>query len=242
MIPGSVEYLVFEKTDDMWQFTAGRWREISSRAIKERGYFAAALSGGKTPVGFYRHLSGVTGLEWSRSHLFLVDERFVPPESSESNYGMLMETLIEGLPIPQGNVHPMITVALSLTGSVERYEEELRTFFRLSEGALPEFDLILLGVGEDGHTASLFPGTEALKEKDRLVVPVKLGRALYDRITLTLPVINNSWNVIFLVSGRRKRAVMRKLRKGYDRTLPAAMVSPSRGKAVFLMDREAAEE
>ena len=240
MSPGSVEYLVFEKTDDMWLFTAERWIEISFRAIKERGSFAAALSGGKTPVEFYRHLSGVAGLEWSRTHLFLVDERFVPPESSESNYGMLTETLVNRLPSPPGGVHPMVTETSSLIGSAVRYEEELKTFFRLPGGAVPEFDLILLGVGEDGHTASLFPGAEALKEKDRLVVPVNLGKVLHDRITLTLPVINNSWNVIFLVSGRRKRAVMRKLQKGYDRTLPASMVSPSRGKAVFLMDREAA--
>jgi 6-phosphogluconolactonase len=240
MSPCNVEYLVFEKTGDIWQFMAVKWREISSRAVGERGFLAAALSGGKTPVGFYRHLSSATGLEWSRTHLFFVDERFVPQDSTESNYRMLKETLFDRITAPSANVHPMVTEISSITVSAEKYEEELRAFFRLDEGGIPEFDLVLLGIGEDGHTASLFPATEALKEKRRLVVPVHLGPALHDRITLTLPVINSARNVFFLVSGRRKRVVMRKLRQGHDRTLPAAMVGPERGKLIFLMDRDAA--
>ena len=116
----------------------------------------------------------------------------------------------------------------------------MKSFFHLPENGVPEFDIILLGLGEDGHTASLFPGTDALRETFCLVVPVKLGAALHDRITLTLPVINHSQNICFLVSGRRKLAVMRKLRHGYDMTLPAAMVKPERGTLTFLMDREAA--
>lgn len=242
MSPVNVEYQVFGKADDMWQYVAERWREISSHAAGEKGFFAAALSGGKTPVEFYRHLGGVEGLEWNATHIFLVDERFVPPGSAESNYGMLRETLLKRIPIPSGNVHPVLTETPSPGVSAERYEEELRTFFGLPEDGIPEFDLILLGIGEDGHTASLFSGTEALKEKRRLAVPVKLGTALHDRITLTLPVINNARNIFFIVSGRRKRVVMRKLRQGHDRTLPAAMVVPQRGKLIFLMDRDAAGE
>ncbi len=240
MSPDAAEYVVPGEIDDMWRFMAERWREISSRAVGEKALFVAALSGGKTPVGFYRHLSAVEGLEWGRTHLFLVDERFVPPGSAESNYGMLRETLLSRIPLPSGNVHPMVTDISSLSASAKRYEEELRTFFGLSQEGVPDFDLVLLGVGEDGHTASLFPGTEALREKQRLVIPVKLGAALHDRITLTLPVINNARNIFFLVSGRRKRVVMRKLRQGHDRTLPAAMVFPEKGKLFFLMDREAA--
>jgi len=240
MSPGNAEYLIVETADDMWQLVAERWREASSRAAEKRGFFAVALSGGKTPVGFYRHLSAVGGLQWNTTHLFLADERFVPPGSPESNYGMLRETLLNRIPIPSCNVHPVVTETPSPAVSAERYEEELRTFFSLPEDVIPEFDLILLGIGEDGHTASLFPGTEALKEKRRLVAPVKLGPALHDRITLTLPVINNARNIFFLVSGRRKRVVMRKLRQGHDRTLPAAMVVPQKGNLIFLMDREAA--
>ncbi|MCL4476897.1 MAG: 6-phosphogluconolactonase [Nitrospirae bacterium] len=240
MNSGSAEYLVFEKTDDIWRFMEEKWSAISSSAIEKKGYFTAALSGGKTPVGFYEHLSTVRGLPWDKTHIFVVDERFVPPESPDSNYGMLRKTLLSRISLPTKNIHPIATVEPSVIVSAEKYKKELKSLFNSSEGVLPEFDLVLLGVGEDGHTASLFPGTEALKERERLVVPVMLGTALHDRITLTLPVINHALNIFFLVSGRRKRAVMRKLRNGHDMTLPAAMVKPEKGTLTFLMDREAA--
>lgn len=240
MSPGSSEYLVFETADTMWQFMADRWKEISSEAVEQRGYFTAALSGGKTPVGFYRRLSSVAGLEWNRTYLFLVDERFVPRENADSNYGMLTEILLNRISIPPGNVHPIVTGTSAPVTSAETYEGELRAFFRLPAGGIPEFDIIILGIGEDGHTASLFPGIRALKELDRLVVPIKLGAAIHERITFTFPVINNARNVFFLVSGRRKKMVMRKLHQGHDRTLPASMVHPRQGKLIFLMDKEAA--
>lgn len=240
MSPVSGEYLVFETTDAMSQFMADKWKEISSGATEEKGSFTAALSGGKTPVGFYRRLSSVEGLDWNRTYLFLVDERFVPWENVESNYGMLKETLLDRISIPPRNVHPIVTKTSSPIASAEQYEGELRAFFRLPEGGIPEFDIIILGIGEDGHTASLFPGAGALKEPDRLVVQVKLGAAVHERITVTLPVINSARNVFFLVSGRRKKVVMRKLRQGHDRTLPASMVNPQKGNLSFLMDREAA--
>ena len=236
MIP---EYLVFDTSEEMWRYLGKGWEEISAKAIAEKGYFSAALSGGKTPAGFYQYFSG-THLQWEKSHFFLVDERFVPWESPESNYRMLRENLLGRIQIPQENIHPIPTNQSSPDISARMYEEELRRFFRLNEASTPEFDLILLGIGEDGHTASLFPGTDAVKETKRLAVPVKPGAALMDRITLTLPVINNAWNVIFLVSGQKKRGVMKEMREGHDRTLPASMVSPEKGKLLFLMDREAA--
>lgn len=240
MNPGKTEYLVFEKTEDIWQFVEEKWSAISSLAIGKKGSFNAALSGGKTPVGFYEHLSEVRGLPWDKTHIFVVDERFVPFESAESNYGMLRKTLLNRISIPSPNIHPVPTSAPSAPAAAEAYEKELKTIFMLQESGLPEFDLILLGVGEDGHTASLFPGSEALKERERLAVPVMLGTALHDRITLALPVINHALNIFFLVSGRRKKVVMRKLRQGYDMTLPASMVRPESGTLMFLMDREAA--
>ncbi len=237
---GTAEYRVFGELDEIWHFAAERWAAISSRATEEKGYFTAALSGGKTPVGFYHHLSAVAGLPWERTHIFLVDERYVPPASPDSNYGMVRSALLSNVPIPGENVHPVPTGEQSVSASAEKYERDLAIFFALPEGEFPVFDLILLGIGEDGHTASLFPGTEAVKERERLVIPVMLGRALHDRITLTLPVINHGANIFFLVSGRRKRAVMRKLQQGHDRTLPAAMVKPEAGNLLFLLDREAA--
>ncbi len=240
MNPETAEYPVFAETDEIWQFATERWAAISSRAVEKKGYFAAALSGGKTPVGFYHYLSDVAGLPWARTHIFLADERFVPPKSPDSNFGMVQGALLGNVPIPGENVHPVPTGEQSVSAAADKYETELKTFFALPEKGLPVFDLILLGIGEDGHTASLFPGTDAVRERERLVVPVMLGTALHDRITLTLPVINHAANIFFLVSGRRKRAVMRKLRQGHDRTLPAAMVKPEGGSLLFLMDREAA--
>lgn len=234
------EYLVFDTNDEIWSYMGKRWEEISAKAIAEKRYFSAALSGGKTPAGFYQYLSGRHDLQWEKSHLFLVDERFVPWESPESNYRMLHENLLGRIQIPSENIHPIPTGQSSPDISAKKYEEEMRRFFKLDENSIPNFDLILLGIGEDGHTASLFPGTDALKETKRLVIPVRPGEPLMDRISLTLPVINNAWNVIFLVSGQRKRAVMRKIREGHDQTLPASMVSPERGLLLFLMDREAA--
>jgi 6-phosphogluconolactonase len=237
MIPG---YLVFEHTDEMWHYAGKKWEEISAKAIREKGCFTVALSGGKTPAGFYQYLSGTRDLPWEETHLFLVDERFVPRDSPESNYRMLHEILLGKIQIPPKNIHPISTGESSPDISARKYEEELRQFFKLAENGIPEFDLILLGIGEDGHTASLFPRTGALRETKHLVVSVKQGTALMDRISLTLPVINNAWNVIFLVSGERKRAVMKKIKAGHDTTLPASMVSPKKGQLLFLMDREAA--
>lgn len=233
-------YLRFETADDIWLFVEEKWAALSSAAIERKGSFSVALSGGKTPIGFYQHLSSVGGLPWDRTHIFLVDERLVPTASPESNFGVIRRTLTGVVPVPPANVHPMSGGAVSPAEAAELYEKELRLFFGLPGEGIPEFDLILLGVGEDGHTASLFPGSEALREKERLVVPVLLGPTLHDRITLTLPVINSARNIFFLVCGRRKRVVIRKLRQGHDRTMPASMVKPAQGTLVFLTDSEAA--
>jgi 6-phosphogluconolactonase len=190
-------------------------------------------------VGFYEHLATVRGLPWNKTHLFMADERFVPPESPDSNYGMLRKALLNRISIPPENIHPVPVSEPSVTASAEEYEKELKHFFNTDEGVIPRFDLILLGLGEDGHTASLFQGSAALGEKQRLAAPVMLGAALHDRVTLTFPVINHAHNIFFLVNGRRKKMVMRKLRLGYDMTLPAAMVKPEKGILTFLMDREA---
>lgn len=234
------EYLAFDINDEIWHYLGKRWEEISAKAIAEKGYFSAALSGGKTPAGFYQYLSGRLDLQWGKSHLFLVDERFVPWESPESNYRMLHENLLRRIQIPSENIHTIPTGQSSPDISAKTYEEEMRRFFKLDENSIPNFDLILLGIGEDGHTASLFPGADALKETKRLVVPVRPGESLMDRISLTLPVINNASNVIFLVSGQRKRVIMRRMREGHNMALPASMVNPERGRLLFLMDREAA--
>ncbi len=232
------EYHVFQSAEEMWAFLAKKWKEISLIAVREKGYFSAALSGGKTPVGFYQHLASLEGLPWEKTHIFFVDERFVPATDVESNYRMVRENLLNSVPIAPRNVHPISTAESSPQTAARKYEEELRAFFELP-GSIPEFELVLLGIGEDGHTASLFPGTEALKEKNHLAAPVMLEEPLHDRITLTLPVINNAANVFFLVSGKNKATVLKKLIDAKDPSLPASKVRPVRGRLFFLMDKEA---
>ncbi len=236
---GRIECRVFDTGAGIETFLADRWREISWAAVKERGRFIAALSGGKTPVGFYRHLAGLKGLPWDKTHIFLVDERFVPPSDADSNYRMIRETLLSKIPIAPRNVHPVSTTGLSPEISAEQYEEELKILFGLSTAEIPEFDIILLGVGEDGHTASLFPGSELLKEEKRLAASVRLTPGLHDRITLTLPVLNAARNVFFLVTGKNKTGVLKRLIDEKDRTLPASMVQPVKGSLFLVMDKEA---
>ncbi len=224
----------------MSNFMVKKWREASEEAIGRKGVFMAALSGGKTPVHFYRTLANQRGaLSWNKTHLFLVDERFLSLDDKDSNYRMLRETLLDRIEIPQENLHPVPVGRPTPQMSARAYEEELRLFFNLRLGQYPEFDLILLGIGEDGHTASLFPGGPALKERHHLAVAVLLDEIRHHRITITLPVINHGQEVVFLVSGKGKSAILEKIVNQKDPSLPASMVIPDRGKLLFLSDLEA---
>jgi 6-phosphogluconolactonase len=231
---------VFDSKDDMSHFIIETWREISQKAIERKGFFSVALSGGKTPIGLYYKLSSMKQmLPWDKTHIFLVDERFVPLEHRDSNYRMLKETLLDHIPIPQGNIHSIPTDRSTPQASAMAYEEDIKKFFRSSEDQIPEFDFLLLGLGEDGHTASLFPSSPVLKERDHLASAVILDEIRHDRITLTLPVLNHAKHVVFLVTGKGKAAVLEKVVKGKDSSLPASMAKPESGDLVFLIDREA---
>ncbi len=233
--------LVFRNNNEMAGFMVRRWVEISQQAIGQRRYFAVALSGGRTPVGFYRKLADTGKLRWDRTHIFLVDERFVPFSHQDSNYGMLRSVLLSRINIPQENIHPVVTEEPSPESSAQRYEDALKEFFALSVNRFPQFDLIVLGIGEDGHTASLFPGSELLKEKYHLAGAALLDEVRHHRITLTLPVINRSRNVFFLVSGKNKAGVFRRVIEDRDSSLPAVLVAPKEGPVTFLADEEASD-
>jgi 6-phosphogluconolactonase len=242
-IPVSDNIFIFDSEDQMSEFMTRKWEEISEGAIQRKAYFAAGLSGGKTPVHFYQRLADWDGRSfWERAHLFLVDERFLSFDNEDSNYRMLRETLFEKVPIPQENIHPIPTEKRSLEISATEYEEDLRKFFKVSKGQYPVFDLLLLGIGEDGHTASLFPGSDALKERTHLTSAVLLDEVRHHRITLTLPVINYGEHVIFLVKGKNKAPVLRKIINREDPSLPASMLQPKSGKLLFLIDREASSQ
>jgi 6-phosphogluconolactonase len=173
-------------------------------------------------------------------HLFWGDERHVPPNHPDSNFRMAEEALIRHVPIPPDNVHPVPTALPDALEAAARYEEELRYFFQVPDGGLPRFDLILLGMGPDGHVASLFPGTEALEAPDRLVVANRVEKLQSWRITLTLPVLNHAASLLGMVAGREKSETLRRVILGPHTPplLPAERLQPR--DLTWLADQEAA--
>ena len=216
--------------------------DLSRHYIALKNKFIVAVSGGSTPGRLYSLLSSAqysNQVDWGYIHFFWVDERFVPFSHKDSNYRLLYDNLLRKISIPTENIHPVKTHLPSPQVSAKDYEEEIKTFFGLSEGILPRFDLILLGIGEDGHTASLFPDSKILQESKHLVAPVMDTEHVHYRITLTLPVINSSENVVFLLSGKKKATVAKKVLEERDTSMPAALVSPEKGTLIFLVDKDA---
>jgi len=203
--------------------------------------FTMALSGGSTPRLLHKMLAEKPFSEripWDRTHIFWVDERCVPVEDLSSNYGMAKRDLLNRVPIPRENIHPM-DVDLPPEEGARKYQEILTDFFKLKEGRFPVFDLIFLGIGRDGHTASIFPGQAALEEK-KLIVHVKGGDPFVDRITLTLPVLNRGRNIVFLVSGKGKAEIVRTIFEDGSDPPPAARVEPLFGRLTWILDLGAA--
>jgi 6-phosphogluconolactonase len=213
----------------------------AAAAIGEHGRFALALSGGSTPKLLYASLVDAD-LDWSRVHLFFGDERCVGPDDEQSNYRMAREALISKIAIPPANVHRMHAELASVDEAVMHYQSELRTFFGLKEAQeLPRFDLVLLGLGPDGHTASLFPETTALDENERLVAAPWVPKLGTHRITLTARVINHAACVLFLVCGKDKIATLKAVLDGppRPRELPSQMIQPTEGELLWFVDRAA---
>jgi 6-phosphogluconolactonase len=193
------------------------------------GVFTLALSGGGTPRQLYQLLSGPPYLDafpWSRTHLFWGDERFVPRDDKSSNYRMVREAMLSRAPIPVANIHPVQTEGLTPDAAASAYERELKSFYGAErlDRARPLFDVTLLGLGPDGHTASLFPGTAVLEERERWVAAVVGPKPA--RITLTYPALESSRHVAFLVAGKEKREIFSRFQRG-EQSLPAARLRPS---------------
>ncbi|MDA8100776.1 MAG: 6-phosphogluconolactonase [Nitrospiraceae bacterium] len=209
-------------------------------ATGARGRFSLVLPGGSTPRPLFELLGREpyrSRVPWTRTHLFWSDERLVPPDHDESNYGLAVRTFLPALPVPAEQVH-RIRAELGGELAAETYEKELWQAFG---GSIPVFDLVILGVGADGHTASLFPGSPAVEEGSRLAFFVAEERRGLRRVTLTLPVLNSSRRVIFLASGSRKANIVASLFDPCDhRPLPLKMVRPEKGEVVWMIDREAA--
>ncbi len=219
---------------------AAEWMTATARAAK--GSFRIALSGGSTPKALYALLASdgfKSRFPWQRVSWFWGDERFVPHDHPDSNYRMAREAMLAKAPVPPENIHPIPTDG-DPEEAARRYERTLKDAYGAPtlDPAHPLFDIVLLGLGEDGHIASLLPGSEALKERRRWVCAVKRGRPEI-RITLTYPAIESSRHMAFLVAGKAKAAVLRRLRDG-DSALPAARLHPLRELAWFI-DRAVAE-
>jgi 6-phosphogluconolactonase len=211
-----------------------------------RGRLAVCLSGGSTPLRVYQLLADEpirSTVAWDRVHWFWGDERFVPPDDPRSNSGEARRLFLDRVPVPAANIHPVPTAAAGEQHSASRYETELRNFYGsdLIDPTRPLFDIVLLGVGGDGHTASLFPGHPELAETARWVVgvPKPAMEPFVPRVTLTFPVLASTRDMLFLASGRGKREILARVAAGED--LPAARAY-SHGDVVWLVDRDAAPE
>ena len=232
---------VLQNREAVAEFAANTWIEISTASVAEKGSFTAALSGGTTPIAFYQQLAVCPHpLPWDKTHIFLADERFVPPDDKTSNYRIINEHLLGRIAMPKENIHPIPTQGLTLEQSAERYEADMRTFFKIGDNDVPVFDLIILGIGADGHTASLFPGTVSSPGTKGLAIPVCADQSPAERISLALGVINNAKNICFLVTGEGKADAIKAIVEDKASVLPAAQVKPTRGTVLFLMDQGAA--
>ncbi len=233
---------VFPDLDALSRAALAELLRIVQQAVRERGRFAIALAGGHTPASLYALWADAdkqgAPTPWDRVHLFWSDERYVGHDDPRSNYGMARELLIARVPIPQANVHPMPTQSAQPTEAADAYEAELRKFFG---AALPAFDLQLLGLGTEGHTASLFPGSPALDEPGRWVAAVEVPAEPPRRLTLTPVVLNQGRNTFFLVAGREKREIVAALRhesESQPSPYPAAHIRPA-GRVLWFLDEAA---
>lgn len=233
---------VFETAENVARAAAVHFVELANDAVADHDLFHVALAGGNTPRRMYELLAGDqfrSDIDWTTVHLFFGDERFVPPNHPESNYRLASAALISQVDIPAPNVH-RIEMEANATSSAARYENELRDFFLDVE--VPPFDLVLLGLGADGHTASLFPDTSALGVTDKWVVANWVEKLASYRITLTPSAINGAGQVTFLVAGSNKAAAVKAVLEGplQPEKLPAQLIKPEAGILTWLLDSQAA--
>jgi 6-phosphogluconolactonase len=224
--------------------TEGTLRNLLAAAIAERGRAWIALAGGRTPRAVYERLAqpGTPAHDWPRVHVAFGDERLVPPDHADSNYGMARAALLSRVPLPGGQVHRIRGELPATAAAATAYADELADAFALAPGSFPVFDVILLGIGADGHTASLFPRTTALHEKACVAIGVKAPAAPIERVTLTFPVLNAAREVVILTAGADKAdAVARALAVNGDvETCPVRGVRPPGGRVTWHLDPAAA--
>ena len=231
-----MELKVFESPAEVARAAAQFWVNLKPQSV--------ALSGGSTPRALYQLLADLNEpfraqIAWDKTHFFFTDERHVPPDHPDSNYRMVNEAMFSRVPIPQQNIHRIPAENPVAEDAAKAYENDLREFFG---EAIPAFDLVLLGLGEEGHTASLFPYSPALKETQHLVVAPWVEKFDSYRITMTLPVLNNGKSVVFLVTGASKAEILREVMKTDKEPdlYPVQAICPTNGAVSWLVDKAAA--
>jgi len=251
---------ILTNLDAIAKRVAQEFVQAATAAVSEKGSFSVALSGGSTPKALYSLLANDAGLRaqlpWDKMYFYFGDERSVGPDHADSNFRMANETMLSKVPIKPEQVFRVKGEYKDTEKAAQEYDEALRSSFKMSngkigegktaggkiaEGQFPRFDLVLLGMGNEGHTASLFPGTKALHETKRIAVRNWVGKLYTDRITLTAPAINNAARVIFMVTGADKALALKGVLEGpYEpEQLPAQMIQPSNGQLLWLVDTTA---
>jgi 6-phosphogluconolactonase len=235
---------IFPDVAAIAQHAANIFVNAAKQAVKERGVFRVAMAGGSTPKTLYALLVSEpfrSQLSFDKMKLFFGDDRHVPPDHPDSNYRMVSENFVSKTPIRPEQVFRMKTELQDTEKAALEYEQTLKTQFALKPGELPRFDLMMLGMGNEGHTLSLFPATTALRDNGRLVVRTWVGKLYTERITCTAPVANNSAAVLFMIAGADKAPALKAVLEGpYEPDqLPTQYIKPANGKLIFLVDSAA---
>lgn len=242
------EIQIVADREEVSRIAADEFVRQAEQTVQAKGLFTVALSGGSTPKKLYSLLASEADsfrarVPWDKSHFFWGDERHVPPDHPDSNYRMVFETMLSRVPVSPEQVHRIKAENPNASEAAEEYEQELRASFQLEEEQWPRFDLVLLGMGPDGHTASLFPGTDVLREAKRLVAAPWVEKFNTYRITLTPPLLNNAARIVFLVSGAEKAETLRTVLQGdyQPEHFPVQLICPTSGRPLWLVDQSAAQ-
>lgn len=234
IITADAEQLAAKGAEIVWK--------TAREAVARQGYFAVAISGGSTPRAMHRLLAQepyLTDIAWPQTHVFMVDERMVAFEHPDSNFGTAQKDFLDKIPIPKKQIHPMPATDRPEEGAA-LYQTKLESFFQNFNSRNPVFDLIILGIGQDGHIASLFPGHPIIEDANSWILSVKGGQPEVWRLTLNYHVLNRAKHILFIASGSGKATIIQALFEGRQAGLPASKIRPINGKMTWLLDQEAA--
>ena len=242
MMSEMMKLMIKKNLDQLAAAGAEICRTVALDAVQKKRRFTLAISGGATPREMHRRLAQapyIHDIPWDKTHLFWVDERCLAPDHPASNYGNAQKDFLNRVPLPPEQIHPM-PAGLTPEQGARYYQKTITDFFNIKKGQFPVFDLIFLGLGRDGHTASLFPGHREVNEKRRLIIPARGGDPDVDRLTMTLPLLNKAKQRVFLVAGPDKAQTVKRVAEDRLQDLPAGRILPEKGTLIWLLDQEAA--